>query len=132
MIDRLFASRLTTTRRVSSEVSAMVVERVGAAIASLVCRRVLRPTRPTMTATSTTAGRWATHPSSPCSGDDCMKFLKARFMILLLSLLNAAYCSWSWSWLLILARENVLRRLGGSYVMNHQSDRKEMKLMRRS
>src|SRR4029450_11554158 len=93
------------------------------------CRAVPRPTRPTMTATSTTAGRWATH-LSPRSGDDCMNFLKARFMILLLSLLNAAYCSWSW--LLILARENVLRRLGRSYVMNNQSDRKEMKLMRRS
>jgi hypothetical protein len=32
----------------------------------------------------------------------------------------------------MLARENVLRRLGGSYVVNHQLNREKMKEMGRS
>jgi len=38
MIETLFTSRLTTTTRVSSEVSAMLVERVGAASAGAAIR----------------------------------------------------------------------------------------------
>ena len=45
MIDTLFASRLTMTKRRSSEVRAIVVDRVGAAAA--------RPTSPTNTAART-------------------------------------------------------------------------------
>src|SRR5262249_12124075 len=73
MIETLSASRLTTTRRVSSEVRAMVVERVGAAIASLVCRALPRPRRATKTITSIITERKATHPSSPRNGDDRIK-----------------------------------------------------------
>src|SRR5262249_17834052 len=65
MMDTVFASRLTTTRRVSSEVRAMVVERVGAAAA--------RPTRPINTAASTIAKRILTPPSSRHRANDRTK-----------------------------------------------------------
>src|SRR5215470_7568980 len=74
MIETLFASRLTTTRRVSSEVRAMVVERVGPSRLELfvlfLCAAAPIPTRPIKTATSTSTERGATRPSSPRSGDD--------------------------------------------------------------
>src|SRR5262245_42488214 len=87
MIETLFASRLTTTRRVSSEVKAMVVERVDGGSAPFsdcalffllfLCVTAPMPTRPTKTTTSTITERGATRPSSPRNGDDRIKFVRA-------------------------------------------------------
>src|SRR5215470_13426979 len=88
MIETLFASRLTTTRRVSSEVRAMVVERVGpsrlALFLLLLCAAAPMPTRPIKTTTSTSTERGATRPSSPRSGDDRIKVVRVnlrRFIV---------------------------------------------------
>src|SRR6266850_5619859 len=82
MIERLFASRLTTTRRVSSGVRAMVVERLAvASVAAATTPPLPKPTAwrrglPTTRAPHTTAthvlvtiqrarGRYLTEPVSP-------------------------------------------------------------------